>query len=60
MPDVGAKEPVVVESDGHFLNLLAFTSYILHHIGQVVRERLPRSLFLCLCTATKWLDSPPH
>ena len=53
VPCIGTKEPVAVESDGHFLNLLAITSHILHHIGQIVGEPLPRFRFSCRCSVTK-------
>jgi hypothetical protein len=46
MSCIGAKEPVAIESDGYLLYLLAFSSYILHLTGQVMREASPRPRFV--------------
>jgi hypothetical protein len=49
VPCVRTKEPVAINSNGYLLHLLALFSYILHLIGQVMRELSPRSGFV-----TQW------
>ena len=46
MSSVGAEEPISIDSNGHFLYLLAFSSHVLHHKIQVMRELSPDSRFV--------------
>jgi hypothetical protein len=56
----GTEEPISIESNRHFLYLLALSFYVFHLTLQVIRELLPGLCFVTEQPVSNNFDSPPH